>query len=109
MKPPLTPMARLRYDRIRRLLPEHARSLLEIGCGAGSVGYRLALRYDYVGLEPDAESCALAQSCIGSLGDVRCGDISRVDGERFDVVCAFEVLEHIEDDRAALEQWCAHL
>jgi SAM-dependent methyltransferase len=108
MKPPLTPMARLRYDRIRTLLPRDARSVLEVGCGEGGVGFRLAERYDYVGVEPDPESCAVARSRITS-GHVHCGDISAVAGERFDVVCAFEVLEHIDDDRAAVTEWCQHL
>jgi SAM-dependent methyltransferase len=109
VKPPLTPMARLRYDRIAALLPAHARSILEIGCGEGGVGYRLASRHDYVGVEPDVQSCAVAQSRIGSRGDVRCGDVTSLGESRFDVVCAFEVLEHIEDDRAALTTWLAHV
>jgi SAM-dependent methyltransferase len=102
-------MARLRYDRIAALLPRDARSILEIGCGEGSVGHRLASRYDYVGVEPDAQSCAVAQSRIGSRGEVRCGDVSLLGESRFDVVCAFEVLEHIEDDRAALTSWLSHV
>ncbi len=109
MTPPLTPMARLRYDRIRALLPDDASSLLEIGCGQGGVGYRLAQRYRYVGIEPDPQSCAIARARIGAAGDVRCGDTAAVSGERFDIVCAFEVLEHIDDDRAALAQWSANL
>jgi SAM-dependent methyltransferase len=109
MKPPLSPMARLRYDRIRALIPPLARSVLEIGCGEGGVGYRLARRYRYVGIEPDAQSCALAQERIGSRGDVHGGDITMVRGQQFDVVCAFEVLEHIDRDRAALKSWLEHV
>ncbi|MFL6239268.1 MAG: class I SAM-dependent methyltransferase [Actinomycetes bacterium] len=109
MKPPLTPMARLRYDRIRALLPLGPRSLLEIGCGEGAVGYRLAQQYSYVGVEPDEQSCAVARARVGARGDVRCADIATLTGERFDIVCAFEVLEHIEDDESALRAWCGLL
>jgi protein-L-isoaspartate O-methyltransferase len=61
---PLTPNAWLRYDVIQRMLPPGVGDVLEVGCGQGALGVRLA--------------------------------------QRFDLVCAFEVLEHIEDDAAAL-------
>jgi SAM-dependent methyltransferase len=105
MRPALTPMARLRYDRIRALMPPLARTVLEIGCGEGAVGYRLSRHYSYVGIDQDEQSCAVAQRRIGDRGDVFCGDTSVVAGEQFDVVCAFEVLEHIDRDRRALKSW----
>jgi SAM-dependent methyltransferase len=100
--------ARLRWDVVERLLPAGGGSLLEIGCGQGAAGVRLAYRYDYLGLEPDRASYAVARDRISlaGRGDVRNGDTSLLDpGRMFDVVCAFEVLEHIEDDRAALHDW----
>jgi SAM-dependent methyltransferase len=113
--PPLTMMASLRYDLVDRLLDGLGpiSSILEIGCGQGAVGVRLAQRAPYLGVEPDDESYAVAASRAGLLpGRARVlhGDSSLIDrDEQFDLVCAFEVLEHIEDDVAALKEWSAYI
>src|SRR5262245_20319146 len=111
--PPLSPNASLRYDVIRRLLPVGPASVLEIGCGMGGVGARLAQRYRYVGLEPDPISYQVAArriAAVGGTGEVRNTDLSGLHGdELFDLVCAFEVLEHIENDETALKEWTARL
>jgi SAM-dependent methyltransferase len=104
--PPMTVHGWLRYDVFERLLPDRVASILEIGAGVGAVGSLLAKRYHYVGLEPDPESCAEARSRVGGDGVVLCvreEDLETDEG--FDLVCAFEVLEHIEDDVAALRRW----
>lgn len=111
--PPLTLNAWLRYDVVSRLLPAEARTVLEIGCGQGGFGARLAADRDYLGVEPDGASYAVARSRLAELGrgEVRHGlmaDVVEPD-RRFDLVCAFEVLEHIEDDHAALREWKEHL
>ncbi len=111
--PPLSPNAWLRWDVVLRLLPPGPLDLLEVGCGQGGFGARLAQRYRYVGVEPDAVSAEVAQrrvAAAGGAGEVRQGDLSTVAvGEHFDVVVAFEVIEHIEDDMAALADWVARL
>jgi SAM-dependent methyltransferase len=109
---PLTPNAWLRFDLVRRMIPAGVADVLEVGCGQGSLGVRLAARYNYLGLEPDGESCAVAKQriALGGRGEVR--DVlveSLHPDERFDLVCAFEVLEHIEDDEGALRSWAARL
>jgi SAM-dependent methyltransferase len=85
--------------------------VLEVGAGQGAVGARLALSYRYVGVEPDQASCAVARSRIEPAGgQVVCGDISAVEPDAsFDLVCAFEVLEHIERDAEAMASWVAHV
>src|SRR5215468_11091612 len=65
---PLAPNAWLRYDLVERMLPAGVSDVLEIGCGGGAFGVRLAQRYRYVGVEPDAESCALAQQRVAAAG-----------------------------------------
>ena len=113
--PPLSPNAWLRWAVVSRLLPPDARDVLEVGCGQGGFGARLATRYRYVGVEPDAVSAQVARARLAALGaghdgEVRHGDLSVLaPAERFDLVCAFEVIEHIEDDRAALRDWAGRL
>jgi SAM-dependent methyltransferase len=109
---PLTPNAWLRFDLVRRMIPPGVADVLEIGCGQGSLGVRLAARYRYLGLEPDAESCAVAREriALGGRGEVRNALVESLDQrEVFDLVCAFEVLEHIEDDAQALRTWGGRL
>ena len=107
--PPLTVVGSLRYDLIARTLRQldGIHRVLEIGPGVGAVGARLAYDYEYVGIEQDETSAAIARSHIEAvgLGQVLQGTTSDFELGAFDLVCAFEVLEHIEDDEAALTEW----
>lgn len=108
---PLAPRAWLRYDIVRRTIPAEVRSVLEIGCGRGALGARLAQRYDYLGIEPDEASWSVASERIraAGVGEVRNVTSAALGGRQFDLVCAFEVLEHIEDDATALKDWVSHV
>lgn len=106
--PPLAIRAWLRYDVVKgvieRLRPTTA---LEIGCGQGAFGARLAERSDYLGVEPDDSSFEVASARIGARGGRVLHGIHSVvpTGSTFDLVCAFEVLEHIDDDAGTLAEW----
>ncbi|HEX3528546.1 MAG TPA: methyltransferase domain-containing protein [Thermoanaerobaculia bacterium] len=84
--------------------------LLEIGPGAG------ALLADFAGLgftcdavESSADAFRLASRLNTSPAVHLRSDPDPAWAETFDVLVACEVLEHIEDDRAALAQWRAWL
>lgn len=110
--PPLTVSAWLRYDAIRseidRLRPKR---ILEIGAGLGAMGARLAVDHAYLGVEPDPSSCEVATRNLATLGrgEIRQGQVEAAGPQQFDLVCAFEVLEHIEDDVGALQSWSQKL
>ncbi len=107
-EPPLAPRARLRWSVVSRLVTElEPAEILELGCGLGGVGVRLAAMAPYTAAEPDDECFQVAHDRISPLGGtVLHGDHNKVpDGSTYDLVCAFEVLEHIADDVAALAEW----
>jgi len=107
---PLTVSAHLRYPVIKRALASipDAVSVTEIGSGRGAMACRLvAAGYDYVGFEPDVESFHATEAVLRSYGAAELHNTFVPDDpiRRSDVVAAFEVLEHIEDDAKALAGW----
>lgn len=108
--PPLPPRAWLRWDRVEGILDElRPRTVLEVGCGQGAFGARIATRADYLGLEPDRAAFEVARARIEPLGGRVLNSTHEAlePGSEYDLVCFFEVLEHVLDDAGALKAWAA--
>lgn len=107
--PPLSPAATMRWDAVRRLLPDEHSRVLEVGAGMGAVAARLSEHHTYLGYEPDATSYRVARDRLSGYEDSEIRN-ETVDGATtipgpFDVLAAFEVLEHLDDDKGALCTW----
>ena len=109
--PPLTTNAWLRFDAIRRSFSiASPHSVLEIGAGEGAFATWIARNVDYLGVEQDDRSRALAQARLGRIKRGRVvASLVEAPERRSDMVCAFEVLEHVRDDATALAQWRSRL
>jgi predicted TPR repeat methyltransferase len=80
----------------------HAKTVLELACGTGSVLKELRLRYEVVGVDLSEPMLAVAAGKLPGVRLVR-GDMTRLAlGERFDVVlCVFDSINHL----LSFEEW----
>ena len=104
---PLTATGFLRYEIVRSLfkdVPEGS-TLLEVGAGSGALASRLADHVRYIGFEPDMGSYEVAARRLGGRGSLYNSVLPAAPTEIVDVMTAFEVLEHVEDDTACLSSW----
>lgn len=85
-------------QRLFRRFAPGARSLLEFGCGSGSLLKIFSKNYQCQGIELSPEMARLARRKVPRV-PVTVGDIAEVSiGRRFDlVVCAFDTINHIPD------------
>lgn len=95
----------LRRQRILKILAETTPGhLLEIGCGPATLIYELQAKgFCCTALETSPGALEIARS-LNPAVDFHEHPQSTWEN-RFDYLMAFEVLEHIEDDRDALLQW----
>lgn len=88
----------------RVVQPPTGAKLLEVGCGTG---HNLAMLGRFGALdacELDASARDLASARLGKpVRDSKLPDLSAFPGDGHDVVALLDVLEHVADDRAALE------
>lgn len=98
---------RLIVDMMKWYFP-HAKSLLEIGCGTGYVlkGLQAALpSIRLAGSEIYANGLPYARRRLGPNIELFQMDARAIPfSEEFDVVCAFDVLEHVDEDLDVLHE-----
>lgn len=104
----------LRRERVLDLLASRPPGrLLEVGCGAGSLMVELATRgHRCTGLETSEAARRIARHSLdqSALQGIAIESTEGVDWEaRFSTLVALDVLEHINDDLAALKQWASWL
>ena len=98
-------------DLIRReaRLPADAH-ILEIGCGTG---HNLAMLADFGhvdGLELDDEARAISEKRLGrEVMSSPLPELSGVRDRHYDLIGAFDVIEHIDEDRAAINSIASRL
>lgn len=96
-------------QQLRRLALPPVADILEVGSGTGANLALLARFGRVTGLEMEPHAIELARQSLGPRNDIRlvcgrCPDDLDALGQRFDLICLFDVLEHIAHDREALEQ-----
>ena len=88
-------------------MPESARRVLDIGCGAGRLGEAIKQRQQasVCGIELDARAAEAARQ---RLDHVWAGDVERLDIQiapgSFDAIVCADVLEHLREPGRLLEQ-----
>jgi SAM-dependent methyltransferase len=94
-----------RYFRIVRRFAPDARSILDIGCASG-LFLRLAQQSGWrvAGIEPSDVLAQKARTVLGGNGVVHSTTLEEapLDGQTFDVVTMWDVLEHIPDPNTFL-------
>lgn len=84
---------------------------LEMGCGAGGLLHDLTrMGFEAVGIDRSVSARRIGAHLLADMPGLRIQETSEGLAEAdFDYLAAFEVLEHIEDDTAALTAWVRHL
>ncbi|MDO8786516.1 MAG: class I SAM-dependent methyltransferase [Sulfuritalea sp.] len=85
-------------------LPSNSK-ILEVGCGTGGNLEMLARFGEVHAIEMDGVARAIASRTTNNCCDIRAGNCPEqipFTGRQFDLICMFDVLEHIERDTEAL-------
>ena len=94
----------------REVRPQPGARILELGCGTGHNFEMLGNFGEVDGLELDDEARALSEKRLGrTVMAAPLPELAGVADRQYDLIGAFDVIEHIEDDAAALNSIAAKL
>jgi SAM-dependent methyltransferase len=94
----------------REVRPQRDAQILEIGCGTGHNLAMLAGFGHVDGLELDDEARALSEQRLGrKIMSSPLPELAGVPDRHYDLIGTFDVIEHIDDDHAALASIAAKL
>jgi 2-polyprenyl-3-methyl-5-hydroxy-6-metoxy-1,4-benzoquinol methylase len=88
--------AKPEYDFAKHYVAEHS-AVLEVGCGKGAFRAFLPESVAYTGLEFNDAAVAMARSLGLNVLRLSIGELAASDCTRYDVVCSFQVMEHVPD------------
>ncbi|RMG72407.1 MAG: glycosyltransferase, partial [Nitrospirae bacterium] len=97
---------------VEALVPENAKRILDVGCGAGVLGKKLLLRgaEEVVGVELVPE---IAKRADENLSRVLCGDIEKMElpfkEGYFDCIILADILEHLREPGLTLKKLKGYL
>lgn len=104
---------------LEQFAPVLGQRILEIGCGVGGIAKLLGERERYVGVEIEAELAEYASERFASqpecsfvhadVATLPADTVAALQAEQFDTIVSINVLEHIEDDRSALQHMASLL
>ncbi|MDA8584996.1 class I SAM-dependent methyltransferase [Rhodobacteraceae bacterium] len=105
-----------RYLMRRDRALHHARKIgacraMDIGCGPAALISELANEgFEAFGVDRSADALRLARELNGSSASVTLqAELDPAWKETFDLIMSFEVIEHLEEDVAAMRDWRAYL
>jgi SAM-dependent methyltransferase len=89
---------------IQRYVPLEGRSILDVGCGIGTYVAKFRdFSADVHGVDIDPERVAQASLTLPNIRVAPAEHLPYPDN-RFDVILLHEVIEHVDDDRAAIRE-----
>lgn len=103
----------LRRNRLVKIIDQFPKGkLLEIGCATAALLSELSQRgFDCTGVETSTQAFEIAKNLSKSLSPAPyiTSNMETLQNSIFDIICAFDVLEHIEKDSEALAFWISKL
>jgi SAM-dependent methyltransferase len=91
-------------ENVMRMVNRHkisARTICEVGCGAGEVLKQLQQRFDdecdFLGCDVSPQAIALCRSRANDKLHFELGDATIISGRFFDMILVLDIIEHLED------------